>query len=333
MRDTALLRLSHLAGLCRHLSATTRHRSPPPGTDIYLVPMTAGLASMKTAKPSPVSAAPGYDNQPNFSPDGTRILFAGNRDGKQIDVYVFDRADRQVTQLTQTAENENSPTYRAGGRRCRRQLHRGPIGVRQVRRQAGQPDSAAVALQCRRQVAAIDPRRHQSGRLSRVDRRRSLVLFVLGAQGKPATLQIASVKTGQGRGRRRQHRPIAASHSRHARSPASCSARRRASSGSSRSTSADEEDRSAGQGRRGQQRSRHGVDAGRQDHPDVGGHEGVMSWTRGAVRAGPKCSTPRRTSSARSRGSAVSPKGDAVAIVVAEAEKIGVDAPAPQPAA
>ena len=34
-----------------------------------------------------MSAAPGYDNQPMFSADGSRILFAANRDGKQIDIY------------------------------------------------------------------------------------------------------------------------------------------------------------------------------------------------------------------------------------------------------
>ena len=64
-------------------------RSPPaapPATDIYLVPLRAGLGSMAASAPSPVSVAPGYDNQPMFSPDGGRILFAANRDGKQIDV-------------------------------------------------------------------------------------------------------------------------------------------------------------------------------------------------------------------------------------------------------
>ena len=70
---------------------------------------------MKTAKPAPVSIAPGYDNQPMFSPDGTRILFAANRDGKQTDVFVFDRASGRVSQLTQTPENENSPTFLPAG--------------------------------------------------------------------------------------------------------------------------------------------------------------------------------------------------------------------------
>src|SRR5262245_49677106 len=83
------------ASLCvLELSAAARQaaQSPPPGTDIYLVQLTGGLSSMKTAKPSPVSTAAGYDNQPMFSADGRHILFAANRDGKQIDVYVYERA-------------------------------------------------------------------------------------------------------------------------------------------------------------------------------------------------------------------------------------------------
>src|SRR5687767_8151182 len=79
-------------------------QTPPPGTDIYLLPMTGGLASLKGAKPSPVSVVPGYDNQPMFSPDGVRILFAANHDGKQTDVYAFDRASGRVSQMTQTPE-------------------------------------------------------------------------------------------------------------------------------------------------------------------------------------------------------------------------------------
>lgn len=88
---------------------------PPPGTDIYLLPITAGLASLKTARPAPLSVAPGYDNQPMFSLDGARVLFAANRDGKQTDIYAFDRASGRVTQLTQTPENENSPTFVPAG--------------------------------------------------------------------------------------------------------------------------------------------------------------------------------------------------------------------------
>lgn len=153
---------------------------------------------MKTAKPSPVSTAPGYDNQPNFSSDGTKILFAGNRDGNQIDVYVFDRASGGATQLTQTAENENSPTYLPAGVGA-------PGGFSVVRSEqdasGGRPAAPiqrlwrfdAVGKSPQLILADINP----VGYHAWIDSER-LVLFVLGQQGKPVTLQIASVKTGQG---------------------------------------------------------------------------------------------------------------------------------------
>jgi len=114
MRALILLLAAGL-GLSQAQPAPAPAAAPPPGTDIYLVPLAAGLAGMKDAKPVPVSNAPGYDNQPMFSPDGGRILFAANRDGKQIDIYAFDRASGHVSQLTQTAENENSPTFLPAG--------------------------------------------------------------------------------------------------------------------------------------------------------------------------------------------------------------------------
>ena len=83
-------------------SQPARRRAPTS----HLLSLPGGIASMKAAKPSPVSTAPGYDNQPMFSLDGTRILFAANRDGKQIDVYVFDRANGTVAQLTETPTND-----------------------------------------------------------------------------------------------------------------------------------------------------------------------------------------------------------------------------------
>lgn len=169
----------------------------PPGTDIYLVPLAKGVASMKNAKPTPVSVAPGYDNQPNFSPDGSTILFAANRDGQQTDVYAFNRSSGRVTQVTHTPENENSPTYVAAGA--------GPAGSFTVVQSEFDKTGARPASPIQRLwrfnadgrspqliLADINP----VGYHAWMDGDQ-LVLFVLGAQGQPATLQIASVKTGK----------------------------------------------------------------------------------------------------------------------------------------
>ena len=176
------------AGFCvLQVSATAQPTPPvpPPETDIYLLQLTGGLASMKSAKPSPISTAPGYDNQPMFSPDGSRILFAANRDGKQIDIFVYERAGNRISQLTETAENENSPTYLPAG-------IGGPGGFSVVRTE---PDRSQRLWRFDAQgrnpqlvLTDIKP----IGYHAWVDAE-SVALFVLGP---PATLQIANVRTG-----------------------------------------------------------------------------------------------------------------------------------------
>ncbi len=163
--------------------------APPPGTDIYLLPMGGGLAGLKTAKPAPISTAPGYDNQPHFSPDGSRILFAANRDGKQIDIYVFDRGNGRVTQLTRTATNENSPTYLPAGYGTG-----GGFSVVQSEPDRTQRLWWFNADGQNPQLVLTDIKPVGYHAWIGADR---VVLFVLGQDGKPATLQIANVKTGQ----------------------------------------------------------------------------------------------------------------------------------------
>jgi WD40 repeat protein len=89
-------------------------QAPPPSTDIYLLEMTAGLESLKNAKPRPIAVDQGYDNQPFFSPDGRAILFTANRDGKQTDVYEHTLGGG-TRQLIATPEGEYSPTITPDG--------------------------------------------------------------------------------------------------------------------------------------------------------------------------------------------------------------------------
>jgi Tol biopolymer transport system component len=164
---------------------------PPPSTDVYLVPMSIGLP-FKFAKPVPVSTAAGYDNQPYFSPDGTRILFAANHDGKQTDVYAFDRASHRVSQLTQTDENENSPTYLPQGIG-----DAGGFSVVQSEMPAA-PGAARVQRLWRFNAQGRSPQLilkdiQPVGYHAWIDADK-VAMFVLG---QPNTLQLASVKTGK----------------------------------------------------------------------------------------------------------------------------------------
>jgi hypothetical protein len=160
--------------------------APTPDTDIHLVSLNGGLAAMKAAKPAPISTAPGYDNQPMFSPDGGRILFAANRDGKQVDIFVFDRAAGRVSQLTETPENENSPTYlpagigAAGGFSV---VRTEPDKTQRLWRFDAQGRNPQLVL------TEIRPVGYHAW-IEATD----LALFVLGP---PSTLQIASVATGK----------------------------------------------------------------------------------------------------------------------------------------
>jgi Tol biopolymer transport system component len=159
--------------------------APPAGTDVYLVSFSGGLASMKSASPMPVAIDPGYDNQPAFSPDGSRLLLTGNHDGKQMDTYVFDRAAGRLSQLTHTTEGEYSPTFlpagvgEPGGFSV---IRVEADGTQRLWRFNGKGESPELVL---REIKPV-------GYHAWVDADR-LALFVLG---QPSTLRLARVSTG-----------------------------------------------------------------------------------------------------------------------------------------
>lgn len=177
-----------IAALIQAPASPPAQPAPPPSTDIYLVPLSAGLASMKNAKPAPVSTAAGYDNQPHFMPDGgRRILFSANHDGKQTDILEFDRSSRRVTQLTRTAENENSPTPlpdgvgEPGGFSVVRTEMDKTQRLWRFNRQGTNPQLILADIKLVGYHAWVDADR--------------VALFVLG---QPNSLQLASVRTGKG---------------------------------------------------------------------------------------------------------------------------------------
>ena len=87
----------------------------PPGTDIYLAPLrhTSG-GGLSVGTPLDVTARPGYDNQPSFSPDGKLLYYTSTRGG-QSDIYRYDLASKATAQITATPESEYSPTVMPDG--------------------------------------------------------------------------------------------------------------------------------------------------------------------------------------------------------------------------
>ncbi len=84
-----------------------------PGTEVFVYQITNNEKSPLKLVAN-VSKAEGYDNQPSFSPDGNKVLFVSGRKGNQTDVYEFNLNTKQLTQLTDTKENEFSPMLEKG---------------------------------------------------------------------------------------------------------------------------------------------------------------------------------------------------------------------------
>ena len=77
-------------------------------TDVYVVPIEGG-------EPRRLTWHSANDVVQGWTPDGARVLFASNRDGKQNDIYRWTIASKTLTQLTKTDENEYSPLVAPDG--------------------------------------------------------------------------------------------------------------------------------------------------------------------------------------------------------------------------
>ena len=158
----------------------TPEASPPPATDIFLVGVSRGGGRWRFGQPSNVTRREGYDNQPSFTPDGRAILFSSQREGGQTDVYRYDLASAETARLTSTPESEYSPTVTPDGKFFSvvrveadgtQRLWKFPL--------AGAAPPSLV-------MAGVKP----VGYHLWLDAR-TLALFVLGAGGRPHTLQVA----------------------------------------------------------------------------------------------------------------------------------------------
>jgi dipeptidyl aminopeptidase/acylaminoacyl peptidase len=175
-----------LIGLLSIGAAPSARVQPPPPTEVYLASLAS--ASAETASVSGVvniSNDPEYDNQPSFTPDGRAVLFTSRRDGKQTDIYRYDVASRALTQLTHTAESEYSPIVTPDGRTFS-VIRVEADGAQRLWRFDMDGTHPRLVLD---QIKPV-------GYHAWIDATH-LALFVLGASGQPATLQIADTATGR----------------------------------------------------------------------------------------------------------------------------------------
>jgi len=87
-----------------------------PNTDIWLLDIKLENNTLLLTNPVNITNRIGYDNQPEFSPDGKYILYTSIRDEKQSDIYKYDLNTKKITQFTKTSTSEYSPTFMPDGK-------------------------------------------------------------------------------------------------------------------------------------------------------------------------------------------------------------------------
>lgn len=170
----------------------------PPDTEIFLAPLKSAGGLLEVGTPVNITVNPGYDNQPFFTPDGKSVLFtsirgpaapAGGGSLTQTDIYRYHIASKTVARVTQTAEGEYSPTVMPDGRR---------ISVIRVEADGTQRLASIAPSGPKIQVDVILPDVKPVGYHAWADEH-TVAMFILGAGGAPATLQVADTRTGSAR--------------------------------------------------------------------------------------------------------------------------------------
>jgi len=109
-----------LALMTALLSTSVYAADGPPGTDIYMTQLDKNKSGIYQAGPFvQLTTHKGYDNQPNFLPNGKGLLYTSmhqKADGNwQSDSFEYDFASQKLTNLTNTQTSEYSPTLMNNG--------------------------------------------------------------------------------------------------------------------------------------------------------------------------------------------------------------------------
>ncbi len=104
-----------VAALVVALSALAASAQTLPDVDIFLASLAQENGPVVLGGFTNVTARPGYDNQPSFSPDGSYFLYTSIDSTDQSDVFRYDIAARVIVRITDTPQSEYSPTVVPGG--------------------------------------------------------------------------------------------------------------------------------------------------------------------------------------------------------------------------
>jgi len=158
----------------------------PPDTEIYLVPMKIADGAITLGSPANITNNPGYDNQPFFTADSRSILYTSIRGGgTETDIYRYDIPTAQTTQMTNTPESEYSPTITPSG----------ALSVVRVELDTDKTQRLWQFTADGRDPRIVLPNVKPVGYHAWADDH-TVALFILGASGAPATLQLADTRTG-----------------------------------------------------------------------------------------------------------------------------------------
>ena len=178
------------------LAAGTNVQTPPPATEVFVTSFSSSGGKVTLGKPTNISNNAGYDNQPSFTPDGKFVLFTSVRGDRKpdpansaqtgSDIYRYDLASGQLSQVTSTSESEYSPTNTPDGHISVIRVE--PDGTQRLWKfpPAGGPSQLILP--------DVKPVGYHAWADSG-----TLALYVLGAPGtsEPSTLQLASVGSGK----------------------------------------------------------------------------------------------------------------------------------------
>lgn len=86
-----------------------------PGSEIYLFDLSVKKDKVILSKPVNITNHKGYDNQPSFHPTKPLIYYSSINESGKTDIMSHNYKTHQTTSVTQTPENEYSPTVTLDG--------------------------------------------------------------------------------------------------------------------------------------------------------------------------------------------------------------------------